>query len=276
MQSVYSALMLATYVPPPPLSDFVELFWLSEGYAQPHSRERLLPQGTVELIINLGDERNRVYRGAECIPASFRGPLVCGPHSGFFAIDTDHALSVLGVHFRPGGAFPFFRPPAGELHDAHVALDALWGPAAAELYERVLEAPTPQAKMRTLEQALLARLARPLRRRQAVAFAVRELQRGQSVAQVRQQVGLSARHFIDAFRDEVGLTPKLFGRVQRFQQVVRRLGAGGRVEWAALALDCGYYDQAHFIHDFRAFCGLSPTDYLARRIAHLNHVPLPD
>src|SRR5947209_8737679 len=127
-QSLYSSPMLATYVPPPPLSDFVELFWLSEGYVQPHARERLLPQGTVELIINLGGETSRVYRGADGRPESFRGPLVSGPHSGFFAIDTAQALSVLGVHFRPGGAFPFFRPPAGELHDAHVALDVLWGP----------------------------------------------------------------------------------------------------------------------------------------------------
>ena len=268
--------MLTAYVPPPPLSDFVELFWLAQGYAQPHARERLLPQGTVELIINLGGATSQIYRGADGRPESFRGPLVSGPHSGFFAIDTAQALSVLGVHFRPGGAFPFFRPPAGELHDAHVALDALWGPAAGELHERVLAAPTPRAKFRVLEQALLAQAARPLRRRPAVAFAVRELQRGRSVGQVCEQVGLSARHFIAAFRDEVGLTPKLFSRVQRFQQVVRRLGAGARVEWAAVALGCGYYDQAHFIHDFRAFCGLSPTAYLARRPEHLNHVPLPD
>jgi AraC-like DNA-binding protein len=268
--------MLATYVPPPPLSDFVELFWLAEGYRQPHAKERLLPQGTVELIVKLRDETSRIYRGADGRPESFRGPLVCGPHSGFFAIDTAQASSALGVHFRPGGAFPFFRPPLGELHDAHVSLDALWGPAAAELHERALEAPTPRAKFRALEQALLARAARPLQRHPAVAFALRELRRGRSVGQVCGQVGLSARHFIDAFRDEVGLTPKLFARVQRFQQVVRRLGAGGPVEWAAVALDCGYYDQAHFIHDFRAFSGLSPTAYLARRTGHLNHVPLPD
>jgi AraC-like DNA-binding protein len=269
-------MLFHSYVPPPPLSAFVELFWLSEGYAQPHARERLLPQGTVELIVNLRAETSQVYRGEDDRPQGFRGPLVCGPHSGFFAIDTAREMSVLGVHFRPGGAFPFFRPPAGELHDAHVPLDAMWGPAAAELHERVLAAPTPHARFRALEQVLLAQAAHPLQRHPAVAFALRQFGRGLGVRQVGEQLGLSPRRFIDAFRDEVGLTPKLFCRVQRFQQVVRLLGAGRPVEWTAVALGCGYYDQAHFIHDFRAFSGFNPTAYLARRTEHLNHVPLPD
>ena len=81
---------------------------------------------------------------------------------------------------------------------------------------------------------------------------------------------------LQLFTEEVGLTPKLFCRVRRFQEVLRLVAGPARVEWANVALACGYYDQAHFIHDFRAFCGLSPTAYLARRTEHLNHVPLPD
>jgi AraC-like DNA-binding protein len=267
--------MLVTCVPPPPLSDFIELIWLSEGYVQPHARERLLPQGTVELVFNLGEEPSQVYRGEEGRPESFRGPLVSGPQAGFFAIDTARPASVLGVHFRPGGAFPFFRPPVGELQDTHVALDALWGRAAAELEERVREAPTPRAKFCAVEEVLLARASRPLERHPAVELALRRFRSGWRVGPVREQVGLSERRFVEMFRAEVGLTPKLFCRVQRFQQAVRRLAAGGPLEWAALALDCGYYDQAHLIRDFRTFSGLSPTAYLARRTAHLNHVPLP-
>jgi hypothetical protein len=86
----------------------------------------------------------------------------------------------------------------------------------------------------------------------------------------------SARRFIEVFTDEVGLTPKLFCRVQRFQETVRRIGMGRRVDWAGMALDCGYFDQAHFIHDFRAFSGLSPSAYAAQRTGHLNHVPILD
>jgi AraC-like DNA-binding protein len=72
----------------------------------------------------------------------------------------------------------------------------------------------------------------------------------------------------------VGLAPKVFCRVRRFQRVLRMLHKTTQVDWADVALECGYYDQAHFIHDFQSFCGLTPSAYLAAATPHLNHVPL--
>jgi hypothetical protein len=89
-------------------------------------------------------------------------------------IDTADQAALLGVHFRPGGASFFFTPPAGELHNAQVSLDTLWGPKADELRERVIEARSPAAKFRVLEQFLLTQAVRPLVRHPAVAFALRE------------------------------------------------------------------------------------------------------
>jgi len=202
-----------------------------------------------------------------------------GAHSEFFVIDTAQQHSVAGVHFKPGGAFPFLDPPASELHNTLVSLEDLWGRLARHLRERLLEAPTPQARFRILEQTLLARAAERLQRHPAVAFALHEfhgLPHTRTIADVTGQIGLSAKRFIDLFSGEVGLTPKLFCRVRRFQRVLRRIGAGRPVEWAAVAADCGYFDQSHFIHDFRAFSGINPSTYIAQRTEHLNHVPLDD
>jgi AraC-like DNA-binding protein len=88
------------------------------------------------------------------------------------------------------------------------------------------------------------------------------------------KAGFSQRRFIQLFDQQVGLTPKLFFRVSRFQRAVLTVHNAGEVDWAGLALDCGYYDQAHFIHDFQAFAGITPTTYLVQRSEHLNHVPL--
>jgi len=245
----------------------VVLLWIFEGYAPGHARERLLPTGTVELVVNLREDQ----------PA-FRDPVVAGPHSEYSVLDTALAASVMGVHFKPGGAFPFLGVPAAELHNLDVSLDVLWGGRARELRQRILEAPTPGARFAVLERALLG-AARSLARHPAVVFALEEFQRvphARSVAEVTDAVGLSQRRFIDRFRDEVGLTPKLFCRVRRFQEVVRRVHGEGGVDWADVALSCGYFDQAHFIHDFRAFSGLTPTTYLAWKTEHQNHVPLPD
>jgi transcriptional regulator GlxA family with amidase domain len=107
-------------------------------------------------------------------------------------------------------------------------------------------------------------------------FALREFRVCRAVADVTDRIGLSPRRFIQVFADEVGLTPKLFCRVQRFQEVLGLVERRRRVDWVQVALDCGHYDQSHFIHDFRAFSGLNPTKYLRIRGDHRNHVPLTD
>jgi AraC-like DNA-binding protein len=222
--------------------------------------------GTAELVINLREDQ-----------PSFRDPIVAGPRSEHSILDTAQAASVVGVHFKPGGAFPFLGVPAGELHNLDVSLDALWGARAGELREQVLAAATPDAKLITVERALM-RTARSFVRHPAVAFALRAFQNAppSPIADVTRAVGMSERRFIDRFRAEVGLTPKLYCRVRRFQGVVTRVQRAREVDWADLALSLGYFDQAHFINDFREFSGLTPTAYLAQKTEHQNHVPLLD
>jgi AraC-like DNA-binding protein len=256
------------HCPGPPLSQFVELFWYYKGLSLPHKKERLLPQGTVELVIDLRRDRE----GSRFFPEA----VVSGPHSRFFIIDTACQAEVIGVHFRAGGAFPFFKMPADELQNQHVSLDDLWGSRAPELRERVLAAPTPQSKVQILERFLMAQALKPLCPHPAVCFALREFQQPETpaIAAVTDQIGLSSRRFIQVFSGEVGLSPKLFCRVQRFQQVLRIVHSGCDVDWTDIALGCGYFDQAHFIHDFKEFSGINPTSYLAVRTDHLNHVPI--
>jgi AraC-like DNA-binding protein len=269
---------LRVHRPLPPLGDFVEMLWIWRGSAaQPHAFERLLPTGTVELVVNLREDTSRIYdpddrRRFEVLP----GSLLVGPQSEYFVIDTAEQREVMGVHFRPGGASPF-TGPAGELTDAHVPLEALWGSAGRDLRERLLEADSDASRFRILASALLAQAQGALERHPAVAHALEEFGRvphARRVAEVRAGAGLSHRRFVQLFRDAVGLTPKLYCRIRRFQEVLQRVAAGRAIEWAGLALDCGYYDQAHFIRDFRAFSGLNPSTYLVDRGEHLNHVPL--
>jgi AraC-like DNA-binding protein len=94
------------------------------------------------------------------------------------------------------------------------------------------------------------------------------------LAAVSEQIGLSPKRFIQVFRDETGFTPKVFCRIRRFQQALGRMQGHRSVDWPGVALDSGYFDQAHFIHDFRAFSGINPSSYPAHRTPHRNHVPL--
>ncbi len=251
------------YVPRPPLSGLIEFFWAYDAYGAGHPRERVLPGPVSELVV--------VLRGAR------PGTVFCGAQSESFVIETADRPALLGVHFKPGGAFPFLRRmPADELHNQRVSLDAIWGADARALQERLQEAATPRARFRILEAALLARLSGPPVRHPAVAYALAAMDAApmRTIGDITDRIGLSARRFIEVFTAEVGLTPKLYCRVRRFQEVLMRVHGAADVDWTDVALTCGYYDQAHFIHDFRAFSGLSPTAYLRARARDRGHVPI--
>lgn len=269
----------ALYVrPPEPLGRFVDVLWYFESGAEAHAFERLLPTGTMELVVNLAEERTLLYGEDAEVVASRGSAVVCGAHTRQFLIETASRRRVAGAHFKPGGGYPFVRPPAGELRDEHLSLDDLWPRAEVErLTDAMRAARDPAAILDALGRALLANAARALEPHPAVRYALAELDRvgsAPTVGELTDRVGLSARRFIDVFTAEVGLTPKLYARVRRFQEVVRRVHARREVDWTRVATACGYYDQSHFIRDFRAFSGLSPSAYFALRGEHVNHVPV--
>lgn len=246
-----------------PLSRYVDFFWLTEGYVQPHAAERVLPTGCVDLILSL-DEHHKA-------------DVLSGARSRAILIDTSRSLSFIGVRFRPGGAFPFLGLPAGELQDLTADPTVIWGSDARTLRERLLETPAPEHRFRILERFLLERLhkARDPRPAAAVQYAIDTIGASQgatSIASIVERTGFSARRFIATFRDEVGLAPKVFSRLARFRRVIGQLREVESVDWADLAVDCGYFDQPHFIHDFRAFAGVSPSKYLRQRTASANHL----
>src|SRR5690242_8484603 len=145
------------YKPKLPLSKFVDTLWLYEGNASEQTTERILPTGTLELAINLRQNELRFYdaeRPETCSRLS--GAVVSGASGRGFAPAAE--TFIIGVHFKPGGAFPFLGLPADELADTHVDLETLWGPASAHLRERLRDARTSTERFHLLEEALLSRL----------------------------------------------------------------------------------------------------------------------
>lgn len=260
---------MAAYKPSPPLGHFVDLLWHAEDPGG-GGLERALPTGTVELVFRLSEASLRMP-GDE---RTYRGAVLSGAHSQPFLLDRSQQDCLLGVHFHPGGAFPFLGCPADELEDARVGLEDLWGPAASELRDRLAELSTVPARFALLERELTRRLAQTARH-PVVAFALQALHGGGVPMQrLVDKSGYSQRRFIQLFRNEVGMTPKGYDRVRRFQRVLERIPSEGAVDWAEIALSAGYYDQAHFGHDFRAFSGLAPRAYLEKRTGHQNHLQI--
>jgi AraC-like DNA-binding protein len=262
--------------PRPPLDTFVEAVWLCHQEPRPLVLERVLPTGRAQLIVNLKEDETRLYdpeRQYRCVASD--GTVLSGVHPRYQIIDTDEQEYVVGVAFKPGGCVPFFKVPAHVTAGLDVPLDELCGGhLGSKLRERLLECQTDESRLDVIETVLeemwTARMVHP-----AVAFAldmIHERPHATSISAITDAIGMSAKRFIERFKSDIGLTPKHYCRIQRFQRAVSRAHQGRQIDWAEVALDCGYFDQAHFIHDFRSFAGVTPTSYHAARTPFQNHV----
>jgi AraC-like DNA-binding protein len=274
-------MVFCRHIPGEPLNWFVDWFWFYEDHFPNHRRENVLPDGTFELVINLREEPRKLFdREADSHFTSFRGGWVSGAHSEYIMIDAIPGSSMIGVHFKPGGMAMFLGCPAGELRDQVVQIDALWGKAGLELREQVLIGNSPRAKFKVLETFLLSRLGSVRADRdERISWAVSHLSsnpQSPSICAVANDLGISHKHFISKFRERVGVTPKLFCRIQRFQQVLSKIQAGQTFQWADIAADCGYFDQAHFVNDFQRFAGINPTAFLSHDLGYPNFVQIDD
>jgi AraC-like DNA-binding protein len=269
------------HIPAPPLPGFIRSLWYTQAHQMTHRRERILPSGCVQIILNLA--RDYVLDCPEGQADIKRPPaLVVGARSVYEIVDTSDMADLIGIVFEPGG-FGLFASDAVDLFSNRtVDLEDLWGSSARTLRDRLREMPTPQLRLHFFESFLAAHIAPRLTRhgpwRSAeVAFAIRAFTPqvvAPSVKEVARLIGWSERRLSQVFREEVGLAPKTWCRVQRFQRAVQCLYAGRDVRWAELALDCGFYDQSHFANEFRAFSGIDATTYSANRTQWANHIAM--
>jgi AraC-like DNA-binding protein len=231
------------------LSDLVACTWertVPRGDTPPP--HRVLPDGCVDLI----------WRGSDLV--------VAGPDRGPVMSSIEGGTTVVGLRLRPGVAGPALELPASELSEMRVPLDRVWGPAGAEISERIGAAEDPRARRGLLEETLLARRSGMENPDPLVLAATRRLGRpGSRVRALSTTLATSERQLLRRFRAAVGYGPKTLDRVLRFQRFLSRAPAiaGGDEGLAWVAADLGYADQAHLTRDCRALSGLTPACLVA-------------
>ena len=277
-------MLYLSFYPGPPLNELVDHFWLIEGGQTPRL-EKILPCGTSELVVNLKNNEIHIHDADQPERYQrFSGAVFSGTYSRSFVCNALQHEAMMGVHFRPGGAFPFLGTEASELTNAHANLADLWGRSGLKLRERLCTAPTSQRLFQIMEDALRDRLHNHSSCERQMKIALKMFAMGGTRASVRdvsQELGFSQRRFIQMFNSQVGLTPKVFCRIQRFQRARVLAEKLETPHWAELAVACGYFDQSHLIKDFQEFAGSTPRMYSVeqfRKDARLkdNHVPLRD
>ncbi|QBQ39424.1 AraC family transcriptional regulator [Pseudoduganella plicata] len=235
----------AEFPPCPALRPYVACLWAAQtAGAAPH---RVLPDNCVDILWQ----------------DSGHAAFAVGMMSAPIWVPSDRPVRTVAVRFRPGAGAIFLGIPLHPLTDTRAGLADLWGRDEADRLRDALWEPrmTTASRLRLIEAALLRRLAdvtlRPTAATRAVAIieAARGVIRVEDVAAV---LDVSRQHLALQFRQQVGLTPKLFARICRFRHASATLRADADCDVAAVALDCGYFDQAHLIRDFHDFAGTTP------------------
>jgi len=251
----------------PRLAEVVTSMWFGEGKTA-YQRDRILPSGQSQLLINLGPPQYRVEPGPPEVHIPFVNIWYSGLHQGPIDTEAPHGNALLGVAFSAHGTFPWLGERMDGLSDRIIALADALGDGALRLRERLLNTPSLEARFTCVERWLLARLEAHTLIHPAVRWAVDQIAATGGrlrIEQLATRTGFTRKHLGNLFRQQVGLSPKSLARVHRFRGALQLLDrANGQVPWAELADQCGFYDQSHLINEFRRFTGFSPLE-LARR-----------
>lgn len=266
------------YVPTGRLSAFVECIWYSGGYRPASAWERVLPAGCAELMFNLDGVSFRDHEGRfRTRPRELGMAVVAGARASTMTIDSTRRLTTMGAVLRPGAIRALLNLPAAALAGETIALDDLGRDDMTGFRQRLSEAGAIERKLQLLEGWLRRRLDPAFELLPAVLPAIEACQKScgrLSVADMVASSGYSRRRFLDRFKDAVGLTPKTYARLLRFQRVLAHAQGAAVHDWARFAVDCGYYDQAHLIQDFRQFAGVTPMAYKQAHPLERNHLAL--
>ena len=254
--------------PGPPLQGLISLLWHAT-LDEPPALEWVLPSGAPQLLIQRSGGATSWLHGGENRVA---GACVGGPFLAPIGVRGVDQQAVVGALFHPGGLAALLgEVPVRALQSTYVDLKELWGPDIGFWLDEVVTASSPQASLRALHLGLSRQVQRRSRRG-ALVRACGLLERGARVGTVAAELGASQRRFSRTFTDELGVTPKQFTRLARFQRAISVLRTEGAGDLAAVAHRAGFYDQAHLNHEFRAFAQLTPTEYLAGMGPYANHV----
>jgi AraC-like DNA-binding protein len=269
-------MIFAQYTPRFPLNEFVDNFVYFRGVQVDHRIERLLPDGNVVLIIDLTESPQYIYDNQTLAEIqTCRRAWFSGLHQHGLSIPSGNGNELFVTTFRKGRSFPFTRAPLTEFTNEVVDGEVALSPEVLSLRAALQDQPSPQAKFAYAEAEMLRRFGGGLEVNVCVDFAVARLERSPHETTIRDlssKVGYSQKHFIHLFKQQVGVTPKAFLRIMRFQKALGQISRTPMPQWAALAADCGYFDQAHMIAEFRSFAGLTPVEYQRHASAYPSYV----
>lgn len=274
-------MLIQTHQPAFPLNKFIKNLIYCDVPEIHHNLDRFLPDGNTELIIDLSDKPQHIYHNETLQEIQVcKHTWVSGVRTQPITIPSGKGSRLMIVAFHRGRAFPFYPFAMSELSDNVVEADLVFGKSIHDLRERMLAAPSIDRMFAMVEAFLRQQAGKALEEDLAarcIQYALTSLTRkptSQRLHHLSEEIGYSQKHFIQLFRQQVGVLPKQYLRILRFQKALQAIENSSSIDWSSLALENGFYDQAHLIHDFKLFSGFTPGEYLKRKTPLLNYIPV--
>lgn len=265
------------HIPTGLLSQFIENIVFYEGYSAQHLVDKLLPDGSINLLMDMCNKSSKLYHDLELKKSTaFTGSFVSGQHKGFILIEANHS-SMMVTRFKLGGAYPFFDFPISKLNDTVTQLEPIWGKKIEVVRKSIIKEKEINKKFELVEDFYLSQLSKNFKRDESfekVLYHLSEKPQQSSIKELAALMQVSQKHLITLFDKRVGLKPKYLARIYRFQKAIIKLEHQDKIDWIDVAHECGYYDQSHFIRDFLEFSGINPSDYPHLKGEYMNYIPL--
>lgn len=268
------------HTPEVPLGKYIHSMIHYAGFKPGHSIERVVPDGGIYLIFELDGYTRHLFDVKTHKPThDFTKAWVSGMQKKYIAISTHENSKMFVVQFHPGGASPFLRIPVSDLNNKVLPAETLFGDSIFALHETLRVAKNDAAMFERTTEFLMEHAQfddTPARMLVDEMIDAIQVNAGAQLKDIVETSGYSQKQAIHHFKNQVGLNPKAFQRIVRFGEILAAIKEKETVSWSRIAADCAYYDQSHFIREFKAFCGYSPKEFLTEQEDHpeVNFFPL--
>ncbi|MEM9984511.1 MAG: AraC family transcriptional regulator [Bacteroidota bacterium] len=247
------------------LGKYIDSMFYYHDFFPDHSIERVVPTGHVHLIFELdGFVRNTFDNETLQPQGAFTRAWVSGSHKNYISISAHQKSEMFVIRFKPFGAYPFFKLPICELNNQILPAEKIWGAEVLAIREQLRSRHYPAEKFQVAE-AWLNQVFKPDIVPAPELLEILEKLEASSVSEYPKIMAgypMTQKHLIDQFKKYVGLTPKYYQRIRRFNEILQQINQAEKIEWSQIAYQCEYSDQSHFIKEFRHFSGINPQIFI--------------
>lgn len=257
-------IMFKKIAPHPALDKNIEYYWIEESI---DSKEIILPDGSMFIVFNLANPLTSVENNGIKHTINQEGYII-GPHKSYFTFENKSERKIIGIKFHHGTPFHLVKTSMSHFVDQVIRLENVINGKAISTLSKLISAKSLYGIKSILDSFLLSSIDRS-KINPTVMKTIHDIGKYDhsiSIKELSQNLNVSQKHLINLFKDQVGLSPKFFQRIVKFQGVISMVKNGNTFDWPELAYRFGYYDQAHLINDFKYFSGCSPKYYLKNNI----------